>query len=88
MESLLEYLIRQKDERAAILNEYSAARAAFETAKARLDSFGDITPVRNDIEKLAKYIEEVSGQEYEADQSSDPVVTEGGNGTFGQGEEA
>ena len=69
-ETLLEYLLRQRDERAAILTDYYVAKEAYEAAKEKLDSFGDVSPIEGDIAKLDGFIREVLGQDYE---SSDTV---------------
>lgn len=63
METLLDYLIRNKDEREAKLAEYEMALPEYERAKRNLESFGDVTLLKVEIEKLTAYVQEVSEQQ-------------------------
>lgn len=62
MESLLDYLIRNKEEREAKVEEYNAALAEYERARRNLDSFGDVTLLQAEIEKLTVYVKQVAEQ--------------------------
>lgn len=63
METLLDYLIRNKAEREEKLAEYDAAVLAFERAKERVESFGNVTLLKEEIAKLTAYVQEVSDQQ-------------------------
>jgi len=58
-ETLYDYLVRQKFEREIKIDEYNSAKEEYEKAKERLDSFGDMSAVEVEIEKLEGYIEQV-----------------------------
>lgn len=60
MEKLLNYLICQRNERAAKVNEYARACEDLEAAKKKVEAFGDMSSVLEDIKELDGYIEQVS----------------------------
>lgn len=62
-ETLFEYLTRQKVEREINLENYNKAKADYEEAKARFESFGDISIVEKEIAQLERFIDQVSQQE-------------------------
>lgn len=62
-ETLLDYLIRQKEEREQRVKEYREAETTYIAAKNHLESLGDITLVTVEISKLDRYIAEVAERE-------------------------
>lgn len=60
MEELLNYLIRQREERKEKVAEYEDAVKELEAAKAKVDAFGNIGGVLTDIETLDRHIATVS----------------------------
>lgn len=69
-ETLYDYLVRQKFERELKVDEYNRAKDEYEKAKARLDSFGDMSAVEVEIAKLEGYIEQVKPKPVVVEQMS------------------
>lgn len=69
-ETLYEYLVRQKFERELTIDEYKIAKAAYEDAKAKFESYGDMSVVEKEIEQLEGYIEQVKPKPIIAEQMS------------------
>lgn len=81
MDELLNYLIAQREERAAKLAEYAAAVAeyndAFEVlkeAEAKVDAFGDMSALTAEVEKLDGFIAEIAAKS--AGAVEEPVAEE------------
>ncbi len=65
-ETLKEYLERQKKNLQEVLNEYESAKAEFEIARKKLESFGDMSTAVDEIAKIDGYIKDLDAPILEA----------------------
>lgn len=88
MDELLNYLIGQREERAAKIEAFDLACKELEDAKEKVAAFGDMSEAVKEVAKLDEFIERVSTSLGVVDDSANETEEVASDGAVTDGEEA